>query len=94
MLARWTTLLCYLDLTTGDKPSFSKLLCLALFVVLSVQNKLTLGIVIALLAASFGRSVFLAFLNKSEIRANETREHRTIEIQDRRDAALGVEPAP
>jgi hypothetical protein len=90
--AVWVKLLCFFDLTTGEKPSFSKLMCVALFVALTAMGELSLGVVIALLAASFGRSVFLAFLNRSSVQATETREFKTVEIQERRDAAQGVEP--
>jgi hypothetical protein len=95
---RWVQFLCYFDLTTGDKPSFSKFVCVAILVAAIAQSTLTLGVIIALLAASFGRSVFLAFLNRTSVRVNDenarlTAEHR-VEIIERRDMTLGVEPTP
>lgn len=96
MRARWIRWLGYLDLTSDGSPSFSKLVCLAILVTCIVRDCLTLGVVIALLAASFGRSVFLSFLSRSRVETSErvTREHRTVEITARRDQDLGLEPAP
>ena len=93
MFNRWVQLLCFLDLTTGEKPSFSKFVCLAILVATIAQRNLTLGVIIALLAASFGRSVFLAFLNRSQVSATDATVTSRQEIIDRRDAALGVEPS-
>ena len=85
-------MLCYFDLTTGEQPSFSKFVCLTILVATIVQNRLTLGIVIALLAASFGRSMFLAFLARSNVQAVETASLVRQEIIERRDGQAGVEP--
>jgi hypothetical protein len=94
MFERWARALCFLDLTTGNKPSFSKLVCLTILVATIWQGKLTLGIVIALLAASFGRSVFIAFLNRANIAANESHATTKQEILERRVEGLGVEATP
>lgn len=91
--ARWVQLLCYFDLTTAEKPSFSKFVCLAILLHGIATNNLTLGIIIAILAASFGRSVFLAFLHRSNVQATETAATARQEIIERREASLGIEPA-
>ena len=63
LYARWVCILSFADLTTGGSPSFSKFVCLTILGAAIAQKSLTLGVIIALLAASFGRSVFLAFIN-------------------------------
>ena len=64
-LQRWTHWLAFADLTVDDHPSFSKFCVVAILVWAIATNSLTLGIVITILAASFGRSVFLAFLKRN-----------------------------
>lgn len=93
----WTNALCYADLTTDNRPSFSKLVLLAILVTCIIRNCLSLGIVIALLSASFGKSTFVAFLKRSQIAASEQDIHVTAqsrqEIIARRDPTLGIDPA-
>lgn len=61
-MKRWVKFLALFDLTSQGSPSFSKLMCLLLAVGCIVRGTLSTGIVVALLAASFGRSAWLAFL--------------------------------
>lgn len=68
---RWAAVLRFLDLTSNGHPSFSKFVCVAILVATIVQGRLTLGVVIALLAASFGRSVFLAFLRRGDLQRGD-----------------------
>ncbi|MCC7196364.1 MAG: hypothetical protein IT356_12495 [Gemmatimonadaceae bacterium] len=91
---RWVALLCYVDMTTGEKPSFSKIVCAVILLAAVAQRSLTLGVIIALLAASFGRSVFVAFLHRAQISAEDTHQTTRQEIIERRDTEAGVEPAP
>lgn len=94
MYLRWTQVLRFLDLTSEGHPSFSKFVCLAVLVASIAQRNLTLGIVIALLAASFGRSVFLAFLKRSTVQSSDVSVRERREIVERRDPVMGVEPTP
>lgn len=91
---RWVRVLRYVDLVSDGHPSFSKFTCLAILVAVVAQRQLTLGIVIALLAASFGRSVFIAFLRRSSIEARQIDVRERREVVERRDPALGIEPEP
>jgi hypothetical protein len=99
MYQRWVKTLCYLDLTTDGHASFSKLVLATILITCIIQQNLNLGIVIALLSASFGKSTFVAFLKRSEIRASdahvkqEISEKITQEIIDRRNTDRGFEPA-
>lgn len=93
MLQRWVSILCYLDLTTGEKPSFSKLCCAAILVASIAQRNLSLGVVIALLSASFGRSMWTAFLVRWKGETQEIVTEQRQEIIERRDPVLGAEPA-
>ena len=63
---QWTNLLSYADLTTSGRPSFSKLCVVAILTWAIATNSLTLGLAITVLAASYGRSMFLAFLQKRQ----------------------------
>jgi len=91
---RWGAALRYLDLASQGHPSFSKFVCLTILVASIWQDNLTLGVVVALVAASFGRSVFIAFLNRSTVVAAETENRERREISERRDVTAGIEPAP
>ena len=62
LYTRWVGALRYLDLTTDGRPTFSKIVCAVCLVYFIASHELTLWITVALLAASFGRSVFVAFL--------------------------------
>lgn len=62
-----------LGLTGADGYlSFSKMMAIAIFWGCFWLGALSLGVVIALLAAAFGVKVFLAFINRATVTATET----------------------
>lgn len=64
MFARWTSLLCFVDLVGPDgRPSFSKFMCVAVFVA-ALADRISLGMAVAILSASFGRAMWSAFLTR------------------------------
>lgn len=65
---KWVSALRYVDLVNGSHPSFSKIVCAIILIASVAQRNLTLGVVIALLAASFGRSAFLSAINKGNLK--------------------------
>jgi hypothetical protein len=70
----WLRILEALDLASNGKPSFSKLICLTLVVACAWADSLTGVTVTALLAASFGRSMYSAFLHSRKERKSNADE--------------------
>ena len=75
MSRAWLWLLSQFDMVDGQgKPQYSKLVITAVLVAAIVQSRLTTAIAIAVIAAAFGRSVFIAFLCRTQIAvADETK---------------------
>ena len=108
LTAPFRALLWLLDLDDGrGNPSFSKIVA-AVFVAVTVKLLLnakledlgpaTVALILALLAASFGRSVFLRYLDRSNInlqaQANYQRiDTTTRQIIEQRDPERGIDPA-
>lgn len=93
-MSLWRQLLRAFDmLDARDRPQFSKLVIVYIAGVATLQGKLGATLAIALLAAAFGRSMFTAFLNRSNFSASVS--DVTVEtIQKRRDPTDGIEPTP
>ena len=90
----WLWLLRQLDLCGTDKrPSFSKLVTVAVLVVSVMSGTFTGWIALLVVCAAFGRTTLLALINRSSVTIDPARElHELAElVKARRDPALGIE---
>jgi hypothetical protein len=90
----WVWLLRQLDLCGSDgRPSFSKLMTLAVFVVAVACGIFTGWIALLVVAAAFGRTTLLALISRTHTQLDPAREVAALAqlVRARRDSDLGVE---
>lgn len=85
----WLGFLAALDLSDHGKPQYSKLVVTVILVAAIWQGTLTTSLSIAVIAAAYGKSVFLAFIQRTQVAVTEA----TSIVVERRKG-LDYEPVP
>lgn len=94
-MSPWRRLLRSFDmLDARERPQFSKLVIAILTLYGIATHQLSTPLAIALLAAAFGKSVFVAFLNKTTVTAALEEKKVTEEQIRSRRSVEGFEESP
>lgn len=90
----WLWVLRQLDCCGSDgRPSFSKLMTVAVLVLAVVTGVFTGWIALLVIAAAFGRTTLLALINRTSAQLDPAKELQGLAelVKARRDDALGIE---
>lgn len=91
----WCRFLAFFDMVDDrGKPVFSKMAVATILVAVVIAGDMTLGKIIAIISGAMGRSMWMAFLNRSKVDVSESIVHEYKTITERRDPSLGIEPTP